>query len=138
MKEEIIKLRPHHLLCTQAYSGAGYSDEFVSNMDSIVEELRNNPDVKVEIVFSTDSVCNACPNKVSDAVCKSDEKVLRFDRGVINALDLNERIFSYQELIKRLDEYLLSGKEDERLIAICGDCEWYHVSNCWEKIKAKK
>ena len=65
-------------------------------------------------------------------------KVLRFDRGVINALDLNERIFSYQELIKRLDEYLLSGKEDERLKAICGDCEWYHASDCWEKIKAKK
>ncbi|MDD7224175.1 MAG: DUF1284 domain-containing protein, partial [Lachnospiraceae bacterium] len=33
----MITLRPHHLLCTQGYSGKGYSDDFVENMDKIVD-----------------------------------------------------------------------------------------------------
>lgn len=42
----MIKLRPHHLLCTQGYSGNGYSDNFVKNMDYITEMLRNsNPEI---------------------------------------------------------------------------------------------
>ncbi len=136
--DEIIKLRPHHLLCTQGYSGKGYSDDFVSNMDSVTNKLRNDRNVKVEIVFSTDSLGSKCPSKVSNGVCKSDNKVLRFDTGVINALNLKEGVYSYQELISRLDEYLSSGVGDERLRAICGDCEWYPVSACWKNIRDKK
>lgn len=135
---ETIKLRPHHLLCTQGYSGKGYSDTFVSNMDDVVERLRNNQDEKVEIVFTTDCLCGTCPSKMSEGVCKSDDKVLRFDKGVIDALGLDEGIYSYQDLITKLDEYLASGVEDEQLKKICGDCEWYPVSACWKNIKTKK
>ena len=135
---ETIKLRPHHLLCTQGYSGKGYSEAFVSNMDDVVERLRSNQDEKVEIVFTTDNLCENCPSKISNGVCKSDDKVLRFDKGVIDALGLDEGIYSYQDLITKLDEYLTSGVEDERLKKICGDCEWYPVSACWKNIKTKK
>lgn len=135
---ETIKLRPHHLLCTQGYSGKGYSDAFVSNMDDVVERLRSNQDEKVEIVFTTDNLCENCPSKISNGVCESDDKVLRFDKGVIDALGLDEGIYSYQDLITKLDEYLASGVEDERLKKICGDCEWYPVSACWKNIKTKK
>ena len=138
MKEEIIKLRPHHLLCTQGYAGFGYSDEFVSNMDKVTKLLRSDRNAKVEIVFSTDSLCAYCPSKVSDGICKSDSKVLKYDKGVINALGLNERIYSYQELISRLDAYLTSGNEDERLKEICGECEWYPYSDCRKNIKTGK
>jgi hypothetical protein len=103
---ETIKLRPHHLLCTQGYSGKGYSDAFVSNMDDVVERLRSNQDEKVEIVFTTDNLCENCPSKISNGVCESDDKVLRFDKGVIDALGLDEGIYSYQDLITKLDEYL--------------------------------
>ena len=34
-----IKLRPHHLLCTQGYSGKGYSEEFVEHMNEVVAML---------------------------------------------------------------------------------------------------
>ncbi len=136
--DRIIKLRPHHLLCTQGYSGKGYSEGFVSNMDIVTRRLRNNPDEKVLIIFSTDSLCSDCPSKVTEGVCKTDEKVQHFDKGVVEALGLKEGIYSYQELIIKLDEYLLSGKEDERLKAICGNCEWYPVSACWKNIRDKK
>ena len=136
--DEIIKLRPHHLLCTQGYSGKGYSDDFVSNMDNVTKKLRSDPNALVEIVFSTDILCNDCPSKLSGGTCISEDKVLRFDKGVINVLELDEGVYSYQELISRLDEYLSSGIEDEHLKAICGDCEWYPVSSCWKNIKKKR
>ena len=136
--DEIIRLRPHHLLCTQGYNGKGYSDAFVSNMDRVTEKLRRDRNAHIEIVFSTDSLCSSCPSKVSDGICKSDNKVLNFDNGVVNILKLEEGIYSYQELISRLDDYLSSGVGDERLKAICGDCEWYSVSPCWRNINNKK
>ena len=65
LKKEIIKmikLRPHHLLCTQGYSGKGYSDDFVENMDKIVDYLRNNEDAKIMLKFGDDDLCSRCPN----------------------------------------------------------------------------
>ena len=35
-----IVLRPHHLLCTQGYSGHGYSEAFVEHMNDVVHQLR--------------------------------------------------------------------------------------------------
>ena len=135
---ETIKLRPHHLLCTQGYGGKGYSDAFVSNMDRITDILRNDRNLQVEIVFSTDCLCDNCPSKAAEGICRSDEKERRFDQGVIDALELKEGTYSYQKLITRLDEYLSDGEEDERLKAICGDCEWYPNSACWDNIKTRK
>ena len=34
-----IVLRPHHLLCTQGYSGHGYSEAFVEHMNTRAKEL---------------------------------------------------------------------------------------------------
>ena len=36
-----IVLRPHHLLCTQGYSGHGYSEAFVEHMNDVVHQLRD-------------------------------------------------------------------------------------------------
>lgn len=138
MRKDMIRLRPHHLLCTQGYSGNGYSDNFVSNMNEVVERLRTNKDEQIEIVFTTDNLCKSCPSKLSDGICESDSKVLHFDQGVIDALNLTEGTYSYQELISKLDTYLTSGKEDERLKEICGNCNWYPVSACWKNIKTRK
>ena len=138
MSRDVIKLRPHHLLCTQGYSGNGYSDNFVSNMNEVVERLRTNKNEMVEITFSTDNLCAFCPSKLSDGVCDSDSKVLHFDKGVIDALNLKEGTYSYQDLISKLDSYLTSGNEDELLKKICGNCNWYPVSACWQNIKTRK
>ena len=36
-----IVLRPHHLLCTQGYSGKGYDNDFVAHMTDVVHQLRD-------------------------------------------------------------------------------------------------
>lgn len=52
----MIKLRPHHLLCTQGYSGKGYSKEFVENMTGIVELIKKE-NAQVQLIFSEDDIC---------------------------------------------------------------------------------
>ena len=42
----MIHLRPHHLLCTQGYSGKGYDENFVAHMNKVLPELRNVPGTK--------------------------------------------------------------------------------------------
>ena len=125
-----ITLRPHHLLCTQGYSGKGYNKAFVDNMSEIVGVLRTDPDVRVNICFTTDDLCQSCPAKLTDDVCKDDDKVLRYDAGVINILDLQEGEYRYQDLIRSLHDLLT----EEKLQNICGDCQWYPVSACRNSI----
>ena len=66
--EKIIKLRPHHLLCTQGYSGKGYSENFVKNMDKVVSRLRTDKNAQVQIVFDTDCLCQECPSKIGEGI----------------------------------------------------------------------
>lgn len=47
----MIKLRPHHLLCTQGYSGKGYSREFVENMTEIVKSIKNKKSTSTVDIF---------------------------------------------------------------------------------------
>ena len=103
-ENEIIKLRPHHLLCTQGYSGKGYDEKFVLNMTYITDRMRKDPDLKVQIVFSTDDLCRFCPRKRGEGICADDNKVQVFDSGVIKFLDLEEKTYSYQELIRTIHE----------------------------------
>ena len=125
-----MKLRPHHLLCTQGYSGKGYSDDFVENMTAITTYLRNEADAAVEIVFSTDDICSKCPRMISDDLCESDEKVKRFDKKVIAYFGIEEKRYIYQDIINEINAKMTSSMMDD----ICSGCEWYPVSACRRNI----
>ena len=135
MKEEqIINLRPHHLLCTQGYSGKGYNEAFVLNMTMITNRMRTEPDLKVRIVFSTDDLCRYCPRKQDEGICADDEKVLEFDLKVKELLGLKEAVYSYQGLIHEIHEKMTADKMKE----ICGNCEWYKMSACEKNVLSGK
>ena len=87
----MITLRPHHLLCTQGYSGKGYSDGFVSHMDEVVHALRTEPGLKIRLSFSTDTLCSACPHKMGEDLCDTQEKVKRFDQKTVDYFGLKEQ-----------------------------------------------
>ena len=42
------------------------------------------------ICYTTDDLCRSCPAKLSDGVCKDDDKVQRYDARVIDILDLKD------------------------------------------------
>ena len=82
-----IVLRPHHLLCTQGYSGHGYSEAFVEHMNDVVHQLREVPGTKIQLTFSTDTLCSCCPNKLGTdcATHRKGQAVRPQDRGVFRA-----------------------------------------------------
>lgn len=122
----MIKLRPHHLLCTQGYSGKGYDTGFVTNMDEVVHTLRTVPGTKIQIVFNTDDLCIDCPHKMGENICETQDKVAKFDRKTIEYFGIEEKEYVYQDIIDEIDHKIT----EDILADICGDCEWFPISAC--------
>lgn len=129
-----IKLRPHHLLCTQSYQGKGYSKEFVENMDDIVKKLRSEEEKEVTITFSTDDICAYCPCMSGIDLCSSQEKVKSFDKKAVEYFAIKEKTYIYKDIIQKIDNQITPEIMDD----ICKDCKWYYNSFCKEIILAKK
>jgi len=125
-----IKLRPHHLLCTQSYNGKGYSTDFVKNMTAVTTYLRNNDNASVEIVFTTDDLCSKCPKKISDNLCESNDKVTRFDEKVVSYFGIEEKCYIYKDITNEINTKMTPAV----MADICGDCQWHSTSGCREKI----
>lgn len=121
-----MRLRPHHLLCTQSYSGKGYNDAFVENMNRITERLRNEDKTSVEIVFSDDDLCACCPNLQKDGFCRDNEKVTSYDKKVTGYFHIEEKTYTYQDITREIRRRMTP----EILADICKDCEWYPISAC--------
>ena len=121
-----MKLRPHHLLCTQGYSGKGYNSDFVQNMTAITTYLRNDANAIVEIVFSTDDICKKCPRMLDANLCESNDKVKRFDKKVVEYFGIEEKCYIYQDIVREINAKMTSSIMED----ICSDCEWYPISNC--------
>lgn len=124
----MIKLRPHHLLCTQGYSGKGYSKEFVENMTEIVENLKKE-NVQVQVIFSEDDICNKCPNLDKNNKCKSNN-VTTIDNKVIKYFNLESKVYEYESVLRHIKRCINTEIMDD----ICKTCEWYSISKCKERI----
>jgi len=125
-----MKLRPHHLLCTQGYSGKGYSEAFVENMTVITDYLRNDINAVVNIVFSTDDICGKCPHMLGDNLCESNDKVNLLDKKVILYFNIKEKSYKYMDIIHEINTKMTPSIMDD----ICGTCEWYPISACRKNI----
>ena len=121
-----MKLRPHHLMCIQSYAGKGYDEDFVKVMDKITYELRNNKEYLINIVFSTDDICVACPNMLDINLCKTNEKVNNIDSKVIKYFNLEEKEYIYKDIVN----YIKNNITLEIMDDICKECEWYNISEC--------
>ena len=125
-----IVLRPHHLLCTQGYSGKGYDNDFVAHMTDVVHQLRDVPGTTIHLTFSTDTLCSCCPNKLGTDLCDTQEKVKRYDAKTVEYFGLEEKDYVYQDLIREID----AKATPEILADICRDCCWFPISACCKNI----
>lgn len=121
-----MRLRPHHLMCTQGYSNRGYNEEFIENMNKITNILRNKKNVKIDLVFSADDICRFCPEKSKDDLCNSNNKVKSIDEKVIKYFNLEEREYDYKEIVS----YIKKNITEEIMEDICSSCQWYKISRC--------
>ena len=136
----MIKIRPHHILCMRAYQGHGYSKNFAQNMENIIKEIKtynkflktcnNNENINVEIVYSTDSICESCPNKLGENNCETQDKVISIDSKMIKYFFIKEGIHNY----KNLEILVYNNITEDILNDICRDCNWYSIANCKDYI----
>lgn len=111
---EIINIRPHHLLCINGYQGYGYDSRFRENLNLIhditfknKDDNRDNETPKIAIFIENDDICKYCPNLTEDNYCKNKEepiKIESMDYNVIKKLNLlNGDVIKYNNINKDTD-----------------------------------
>ena len=63
-----IQLRPYHPTYVVGYFGQGYHPESYNSQgfNSVIEKIRSDPDLEVELVEGFDSICSMCERRVGD------------------------------------------------------------------------
>ena len=119
-----MKLRPHHLLCIQKFTGHGYDEEFTRHMTAVVRSLARSPETEIVVVQGCDELCCSCPNSFGGA-CTSLEKVAEMDSGVLNTCGINYGdSAAWAELMQTARERIF---ETEEFNNICSCCQWYRL-----------
>ncbi len=124
MKE--IRLRHHHLLCTQTFSGKGYDDLFVANMEEVASALQSPKELLVHLSMGCDDICSSCP-KAARGLCEFQDSVLEKDRSAAMFFDLPEEgLVDAGPLLTRVKERL---RELDDIRLVCGECDWVELCN---------
>ncbi len=118
------KLRGHHLICLNFFSGEGYSEAYIKN----IYELKKNE--KVEIVEGPDQVCAKCPYLENERCASdeyTDEMILVQDREALRLLGfLPGEIVDWKMINSRLPDILYDWK-----VQFCAACGYKKV--CFHK-----
>ena len=120
---ETLCLRPHHLLCSRAFKGNGYSPAFVENMQRVIDRLKTGCDIT--LVTGVDAICAPCPERIGNH-CRSEAKVTGFDEAVLSQLGLERKTYTYTEIEKVLTARLTEPVYE----CICRGCEWKQTGIC--------
>ena len=120
---ETINLRPHHLLCTRAFKGKGYSPVFIENMQRVINCLKAGCDISLG--KGLDDICAPCPERIGNR-CRSEAKVTGFDEAVLSQLGLERKTYMYTEI-----DHVLTARLTEFVYdCICQGCEWKQTGIC--------
>jgi hypothetical protein len=131
VREYQIKFRPHHFTCTLGFQGKGYSPTFIKNYAAICNELARSPDTLIEIVASSDDICQACPHIRKNTGCTDSTKVNQIDLRHIEVLG-----FKIGDTIKwSVARQLIKQKMTHlKFDYACDGCEWKDLGVCLEAI----
>ncbi|MBL4662082.1 MAG: DUF1284 domain-containing protein [Flavobacteriaceae bacterium] len=129
----MIKLRPHHLLCSMTFTGQGYSAEFVKNYHAIIKRMRN--DETIEIVSGPDEIClPVCSDPMhhcfKNRILSRDKKVLEdFSRHTNLNIKIGSMLKPTSVFTSNYRQIFSSGKVRNG----CISCEWIQVCNTVSK-----
>lgn len=122
----MIKLRPHHLLCSAFYVNKGYSDGFCENFSNIL--LRLNKGENFILTEGADDLCKCCPHKKEDNSCATQQKTQRYDSAALDFFKLNYgEFYDYAKVMKSVKNTLAAALNN------CVDCQWQSL--CKEVLK---
>lgn len=130
---EVIKFRPHHFMCTLGFSGKGYSADFVRNYKKIAQTLEGNEDTLIQVATSMDDICSACPNKIDETICKTQDKITKLDANHSETLKLVPgEIMSWKQAKMRIKKNMTI----EKFLLDCQDCSWQKYGLCQAALEA--
>ncbi len=125
----MIRLKPHHILCSLCFQGKGYSPEFVENFMELVENLGKNPDV--QITFQADNICMPCPHRVKQS-CEKQADITQLDQAHANLLGLKDgEVLSWSECVSKAKDKITLKK----FHTICEGCGWKKLGICEKVVK---
>lgn len=117
-----MKLRPHHLLCVQKYTGHGYDERFTAHMTALTARLRAAPETEIVLTGGCDELCAACPN-VRAGVCADGEKTAAMDAAVLARCGLAAGTAApWREAARLARERIF---RTDGFISVCGGCQWF-------------
>lgn len=126
--KNLIKIRPHHLLCIPRFYGGGYSKEFGKNLKKICFDIRKNPNLKIIISKECDDICKKCPYK-KDEVCKKTPKlnywILRQDEKVLKKLKIKDNSI---HVVLEVFNLSINKVTSKNIKEICKGCVF--LKNC--------
>ncbi|WHE07448.1 DUF1284 domain-containing protein [Thermoanaerobacterium thermosaccharolyticum] len=130
-------IRGHHLLCMLGFKGLGYDEEFIKNMDKIVEKLKNDEDVLIKLVDSVDNICEKCPNNFS-GMCKNEhhkDSIKEMDDAVLKVIQIRPGTYMKYKDVKA--KMKISIKKDV-FDLVCSNCDWKKYGYCVEGVENLK
>lgn len=124
---DIVKLRPHHLLCILTYIGEGYSKSFTENFDNIVANINAGKITKIEIVDGPDDVCapRLC-DKTDNCHCL-DSSISERDKDALKDIGLQTGT-----TIEITPTFWMGLRQDfikNKIRSACEECEWAGLCN---------
>lgn len=126
-----VSYRPHHFLCTLAFQGMGYSPKFVKNFQAIVDALRENEELSIEVVSQTDSICSACPHKRKQK-CTEEEKIQSLDARHKDVLKLEQgQVLNWKQAKDLIRQHMTL----DQFHAACDGCNWKSLGVCETALK---
>jgi len=106
----------------------------VENMQGIVDRIREDASIEIEVVNGVDDICSKCPYNVENRCNKPGRNVIEFDQVIIDRLkiDIGKKLES-----KILLDLVEKRVQPEELSAICKGCEWLELGFCEEGLRKK-
>lgn len=119
-----MKLRPHHILCIQKFTGHGYDEAFTAHMTGLVSLLGRQPETVVTLTQGCDDLCAVCPNNTGGA-CATLQKVDGMDRGVLDICGLAYGVQAPWGTLAPVARKRIF--ESDKFGEICGSCQWFSL-----------
>jgi uncharacterized protein len=123
-ESKCIKIRAHHLCCIQGFQGYGYSPTFVTNMRTVISEIKASPSRPIKLVSECDVICTSCPSKRECSTQKSvhSHRIRNMDLVVLEKLNIEEgTVIEANEAFRLVNSRLNTASDIED---VCETCKW--------------
>jgi uncharacterized protein len=123
-ESKCIKIRAHHLCCIQGFQGYGYSTAFVTNMRTIISDIKSSPSKPIKLVSECDVICTSCPSNRECSTQKSvhSHRIKNMDLTVLEKLNMAEGTVIEAKEAFRLINLKLNTTSD--IETVCKTCKW--------------